>query len=120
MDLWVHGKHIHTRLIARTNINRNQQWEDPEVDMQHLNLTKDDSLFVITSAGDSMSRFSLVWWRISLTYWFGFVDALHYAISARPRRIHCVDMNPCQVCRSSAFFSWGAFPDVQCRATFSS
>ena len=29
------------------------QWEDPEVDMQHLNLTKDDALFVITSAGDS-------------------------------------------------------------------
>ena len=25
------------------------------------------------------------------------VDALHYAISAKPRRIHCVDMNPCQV-----------------------
>lgn len=24
------------------------------------------------------------------------VDALHYAISAHPRRIHCVDMNPCQ------------------------
>ncbi|KAF7798762.1 hypothetical protein EIP86_009987 [Pleurotus ostreatoroseus] len=50
-------------------------WEDPEVDMQHLNLTKDDALFVITSAGD---------------------NALHYAISANPRRIHCVDMNPCQ------------------------
>lgn len=26
-----------------------------------------------------------------------FVDALHYAISAKPKRIHCVDMNPCQV-----------------------
>ena len=44
--------------------------------MQHLNLTRDDTLFVITSAGD---------------------NALHYAISAHPRRIHCVDMNPCQV-----------------------
>ncbi|KIP07889.1 hypothetical protein PHLGIDRAFT_510955 [Phlebiopsis gigantea 11061_1 CR5-6] len=50
-------------------------WEDPEVDMQHLGLTREDSLFVITSAGD---------------------NALHYAISAAPRRIHCVDMNPCQ------------------------
>ncbi|GJE99974.1 related to Betaine lipid synthase [Phanerochaete sordida] len=50
-------------------------WEDPEVDMKHLNISRDDSLFVITSAGD---------------------NALHYAISARPRRIHCVDMNPCQ------------------------
>jgi betaine lipid synthase len=29
------------------------QWEDPEVDMQHLKLTHDDTLFVITSAGDS-------------------------------------------------------------------
>ena len=43
--------------------------------MQHLNISRDDSLFVITSAGD---------------------NALHYAISAQPRRIHCVDMNPCQ------------------------
>ncbi|KAE9411149.1 S-adenosyl-L-methionine-dependent methyltransferase [Gymnopus androsaceus JB14] len=50
-------------------------WEDPYVDVMHLELTKDDSMFVITSAGD---------------------NALHYAIAARPRRIHCVDMNPCQ------------------------
>ncbi|KAL0575596.1 hypothetical protein V5O48_006381 [Marasmius crinis-equi] len=50
-------------------------WEDPVVDMMHLNLTKDDSMLVITSAGD---------------------NALHYALSAAPSRIHCVDMNPCQ------------------------
>ncbi|KAJ3713291.1 hypothetical protein C8R42DRAFT_698973 [Lentinula raphanica] len=50
-------------------------WEDPYVDVQHLQLTKNDSMFVITSAGD---------------------NALHYAIAANPRRIHCVDMNPCQ------------------------
>ena len=50
-------------------------WEDPYVDMQHLNLTKDDSILCITSAGD---------------------NALHYAIDAEPKRIHCVDMNACQ------------------------
>ncbi|KAF8919951.1 hypothetical protein CPB85DRAFT_734180 [Mucidula mucida] len=50
-------------------------WEDPIEDMKHLRLTPEDSMFVITSAGD---------------------NALHYAISAGPKRIHCVDMNPCQ------------------------
>ncbi|THH30331.1 hypothetical protein EUX98_g3843 [Antrodiella citrinella] len=50
-------------------------WEDPEEDMKHLNLGPDDSMFVITSAGD---------------------NALHYAIAAQPKRIHCVDVNPCQ------------------------
>lgn len=43
--------------------------------MQHLNLTQDDSILCITSAGD---------------------NALHYAIAAQPQRIHCVDMNACQ------------------------
>lgn len=28
-------------------------WEDPAVDMQHLGLTKDDSILCITSAGDN-------------------------------------------------------------------
>ncbi|KAG2364762.1 hypothetical protein BDR07DRAFT_1607868 [Suillus spraguei] len=50
-------------------------WEDPEVDMKYLNLGPEDSMLVITSAGD---------------------NALHYAIAAQPKRIHCVDMNPCQ------------------------
>ncbi|GAA5959377.1 hypothetical protein JCM21900_000709 [Sporobolomyces salmonicolor] len=50
-------------------------WEDPAVDMQHLNVTEDDSILCITSAGD---------------------NALHYAIDGRPRRIHTVDFNPCQ------------------------
>ncbi|KAG6816964.1 hypothetical protein H0H87_001278 [Tephrocybe sp. NHM501043] len=49
--------------------------EDPFEDMTYLNLSKDDSMFVITSGGD---------------------NALHYAIEAQPKRIHCVDMNPCQ------------------------
>ncbi|EGN99748.1 hypothetical protein SERLA73DRAFT_121865 [Serpula lacrymans var. lacrymans S7.3] len=50
-------------------------WEDPVVDLKHLDLSTDDSMLVITSAGD---------------------NALHYAIAAQPKRIHCVDMNPCQ------------------------
>ncbi|TFK53663.1 S-adenosyl-L-methionine-dependent methyltransferase [Heliocybe sulcata] len=50
-------------------------WEDPVEDMKYLKLGRDDSMLVITSAGD---------------------NALHYAINARPKRIHCVDMNPCQ------------------------
>ncbi|UZJ51198.1 hypothetical protein CBS101457_000518 [Exobasidium rhododendri] len=50
-------------------------WEDPYVDMQYFNIGKEDSVLCITSAGD---------------------NALHYAIAAEPRRIHCVDMNACQ------------------------
>lgn len=51
-------------------------WEDPRVDLEYLNLTKDDTMFVITSAGD---------------------NALEYALKCQPKRIYCVDMNPCQV-----------------------
>ncbi|CBQ70562.1 related to Betaine lipid synthase [Sporisorium reilianum SRZ2] len=50
-------------------------WEDPYVDMEHLDLGRDDSILCITSAGD---------------------NALHYAVAGKPRRIHAVDMNPCQ------------------------
>ncbi|KAI8380989.1 uncharacterized protein BYT42DRAFT_494036 [Radiomyces spectabilis] len=50
-------------------------WEDPRVDLQHMSIGKEDILFVITSAGD---------------------NALEYAIQGQPKRIHCVDMNPCQ------------------------
>ncbi|KAG5716752.1 hypothetical protein E4T56_gene16200 [Termitomyces sp. T112] len=50
-------------------------WEDPFEDMKHLNLSKNDSMLIITSGGD---------------------NALHYAIEAQPQYIHCVDMNPCQ------------------------
>ncbi|KAG9122682.1 hypothetical protein FRC07_000821, partial [Ceratobasidium sp. 392] len=49
-------------------------WEDPREDMKHLKLDSDSSVLVVSSAGD---------------------NALHYAIGAGPRRIHCVDMNPC-------------------------
>lgn len=51
-------------------------WEDPRVDLKYLNITKQDVMFVITSAGD---------------------NALEYALKAQPKRIHCIDMNPCQV-----------------------
>jgi betaine lipid synthase len=67
------------------------QWEDPEVDVQHLKITRDDTLFVITSAGDSERDEC----RLPPALTRG-PDALHYAIAAKPRRIHCVDMNPCQ------------------------
>ncbi|KAG0335320.1 hypothetical protein BG000_007636 [Podila horticola] len=50
-------------------------WEDPRIDLQVLDLQEDDVMFVITSAGD---------------------NALEYALQGHPRRIHCVDMNPCQ------------------------
>ncbi|KAF9177024.1 hypothetical protein BGZ51_009161 [Haplosporangium sp. Z 767] len=50
-------------------------WEDPRIDLEVLNLQKDDSVFLITSAGD---------------------NALEYALQGQPSRIHCVDMNPCQ------------------------
>lgn len=50
-------------------------WEDPYVDIEHLDLGPQDSILCITSAGD---------------------NALHYAATAGPRRIHAVDMNPCQ------------------------
>lgn len=41
--------------------------EDPMEDMKYLNIGPEDSMFVITSAGD---------------------NALHYAISARPKRVN--------------------------------
>lgn len=40
--------------------------EDPMEDMRHLQLSKNDSILVITSAGD---------------------NALHYAINAQPKRV---------------------------------
>ncbi|KAJ7287621.1 hypothetical protein C8J57DRAFT_1284445 [Mycena rebaudengoi] len=56
-------------------------WEDPFVDMQHLDLSSKDSIFAITSAGD---------------------NALHYAAHAAPQRVGPLlslpnpYMNPCQ------------------------
>ncbi|KAF9925389.1 hypothetical protein FBU30_004802 [Linnemannia zychae] len=50
-------------------------WEDPRIDLEVLDIQRDDVMFVITSAGD---------------------NALEYALKGQPSRIHCVDMNPCQ------------------------
>jgi len=52
----------------------NTCWEDPAVDRLALNLNRDDTLLVITSAG---------------------CNVLDYALTA-PRRIHAVDANPRQ------------------------
>jgi S-adenosylmethionine-diacylglycerol 3-amino-3-carboxypropyl transferase len=61
-------------LVHQNNLVYNTCWEDPRVDKQALELTSDDTVFMITSAG---------------------CNALDYALSA-PRKIHCVDMNPRQ------------------------
>ncbi|KAJ2642427.1 hypothetical protein GGF44_001670, partial [Coemansia sp. RSA 1694] len=50
-------------------------WEDPQRDLEVLDLRHGDSLMVITSAGD---------------------NALAYAAHQSGLKIHCVDMNPCQ------------------------
>ncbi|KAK5384212.1 hypothetical protein LTS13_002405 [Exophiala xenobiotica] len=49
-------------------------WEDPKVDRQLLQINKDDVILTITSAGDNI---------------------LDYLLE-RPKRIHAVDLNPCQ------------------------
>ncbi|KAJ1869793.1 hypothetical protein LPJ55_005120 [Coemansia sp. RSA 990] len=50
-------------------------WEDPQADLDVLDLQKGDSLLIITSAGD---------------------NALAYAANTPDITLHCVDMNPCQ------------------------
>ncbi|GAA5888436.1 hypothetical protein JCM6882_008619 [Rhodosporidiobolus microsporus] len=50
-------------------------WECPRVDMEHLEINSEDEILCITSGGE---------------------NPLHYAIHGQPRRIHAVDMNPCQ------------------------
>jgi len=58
---WVHG----------SNLVYNQCWEDPRCDHEALQLTQDDTVMVITSAG---------------------CNALDYALKA-PKAVHTVDMN---------------------------
>ena len=58
-----------------SHCSRVNQQEDPREDQNILNITKNDVMLVISSAGD---------------------NALSYAISSQPSRIHCVDLNPCQ------------------------
>ncbi|BFZ60065.1 hypothetical protein YB2330_001087 [Saitoella coloradoensis] len=51
-------------------------WEDPREDLNVLKVREDDVIVCITSGGD---------------------NALAYALGAKkPKRIHCVDLNPCQ------------------------
>ena len=50
-------------------------WEDPRVDQRLLNIQDDDVVLCLTSAGDNL---------------------LEYLVSARPKRIHAVDLNPNQ------------------------
>lgn len=50
-------------------------WEDSRVDQRMLKINSDDVILCITSAGDNL---------------------LDYLISANPRRIHAVDLNPNQ------------------------
>lgn len=52
----------------------NTAWEDPELDLKALNLSKDDQIVMITSAG---------------------CNALAYAIRG-PKHIYSIDRNPCQ------------------------
>ncbi len=61
---WVHGHHL----------VYNTCWEDPRLDRQALELTGDDTLLMITSAG---------------------CNALDYAVLG-PKAIHAVDVNPRQ------------------------
>lgn len=50
-------------------------WEDPRVDQRILQISDDDTILCLTSAGDNL---------------------LEYLITANPRRIHAVDLNPNQ------------------------
>lgn len=62
------------RTLYATSLVYNTCWEDPAVDRQAFNLTPEDVLLVITSAG---------------------CNVLDYALLA-PKRIHAVDANPRQ------------------------
>ncbi|KAL8691537.1 MAG: hypothetical protein Q9218_003261 [Villophora microphyllina] len=65
------GKHTqfnHDYLYAFT-------WEDPRVDQRLLQIDDNDTILCLTSGGDNL---------------------LEYLVSARPRRIHAVDLNPNQ------------------------
>jgi S-adenosylmethionine-diacylglycerol 3-amino-3-carboxypropyl transferase len=61
-------------LIHRNNLVYNCCWEDPGIDRIAMNLTPEDTVLVITSAG---------------------CNALDYALE-NPKRIYAVDVNPKQ------------------------
>lgn len=50
-------------------------WEDPKVDQRLLQINDNDTILCLTSGGDNL---------------------LEYLVTARPRRIHAVDLNPNQ------------------------
>jgi S-adenosylmethionine-diacylglycerol 3-amino-3-carboxypropyl transferase len=60
--------------VHRRNLIYNQCWEDPSVDHEALNISREDRIVTITSAG---------------------CNALDYLLR-RPESIDCVDMNPFQ------------------------
>lgn len=51
-------------------------WEDPKEDARFLNLTSNDTVLAITSAGDNVLSYA--------------------ALPNAPQKIHAVDLNPCQ------------------------
>ena len=69
---WISGKCF--SLVHRTNLVYNTCWEDPRLDRVALELTEDDTILVITSAG---------------------CNTLDYALES-PKHIYAVDMNPRQ------------------------
>ncbi len=69
---WISGRVF--KFVHGNNLVYNTCWEDPRLDHQALQLTADDRVLVITSAG---------------------CNALDYAL-AGPAHVHAVDMNPRQ------------------------
>ena len=69
---WIGNKAF--SLVHRKNLVYNTCWEDPRLDREALQLTSDDTVLVITSAG---------------------CNALDYLIQS-PRHVYAVDMNPLQ------------------------
>ncbi len=69
---WVSGRVF--KLVHGNNLVYNTCWEDPRLDREAMQLTADDKVMVITSAG---------------------CNALDYAL-AGPAEVHAVDMNPRQ------------------------
>ncbi|MFN3190294.1 MAG: DUF3419 family protein [Aureliella sp.] len=69
---WISGRVF--KFVHGNNLVYNTCWEDPRLDRQALNLSSEDRVLVITSAG---------------------CNALDYLI-AGPKHVHAVDMNPRQ------------------------
>ncbi len=69
---WLSGRIFN--LVHGNNLVYNTCWEDPRLDRVAMNLTNDDNVLVITSAG---------------------CNALDYALES-PNSVHAVDMNPRQ------------------------